>query len=90
MKTIRFTPTATAGMIRASKDDRADFIAMIEAFADDPAVFEGSDVVKPLTGWPNHFIVKVGVFRAILRDERNQVTVTTVRHRGDAYKGKRG
>ena len=90
MRLVAYTDTATAGLVRASREDRAEFIAFIADFADDADAFADSGVIKRLTGWPHHWVVKLGVFRAILRVERNQVTVVEVEHRRDAYKGKRG
>ncbi len=90
MKTVRFTATAAAGFSRVPREIRAEIVANLQDFADDAAVFEGSDVISPMQGVPGLYRLKLEGWRVIFRETRIDIIAIRVAPRATAYRGFRG
>lgn len=90
MKNVRFTASATTAFARVPRGIRTETLANLQAFADDAAIFEGSDLIAPMRGVRDLFRLKLDAWRVIFRATRTELVVIRVAPRATAYKGFRG
>ena len=65
------------------------FLKLLDEFEKNPIRLRSGFDVKPMEGYPdNTYRLRIGKYRVLysVDNETKKVRITTVRHRGDAYK----